>query len=166
MSRSVTTKDWMSPRMKLYLMVFLLVGCAIPAIQGQRAAASLGTKVKKFRRSNRGDKTKTSSSDEYFVQGENNATIVATMKAIFVRPLKELFHLQSSSSSTEGDKERQSSNPSSTEGVAIVVALLVGLVTILFSFWKYYTSNRKEDGEFYVFGLLLPRTELETCTQN
>ena len=157
--------DWMmSPtRKKIYLMIFLLVfvGCTIPTIQGQRAAASLGTKVKKFRdnrsSNKRGNNDKTKTSDEYYVQGENknnNATIVATMNAILVRPLKELFlHIQSSSSSsssssTEGDtNERQNSNPP-TEAGAIVVALLVGLFTILYSFWKYYVSkNRKEDGE-------------------
>ena len=156
-------KDWMmSPtrRTKIYLIMLflLLVGCTIPTIQGQRAAASLGTKVKKFRdRSNR-DKTKTSSgSDEYYVQGENNTTIVATMNAILVRPLKELFvHIQSSSSpssSTDGDNnERKNSfNPPTTEAIAIIVALMVGLVTILYSFWKYYMSSnrKKEDGEFF-----------------
>ena len=130
----------------LALVTMVLVCTMFPSVvHGQRAAASLGTKVKKkFRRSNRDGRTASTDDNGYYVQGENNSTIAkatAIITTIFVRPFGDLF----STSSDEDDEQHQDSD--TTETTRIVVAVLFTLVAILLSFWKYHLSNRKEDGE-------------------
>ena len=136
-----------SRRKLLFALVTMVLVCTMfpSVVHGQRAAASLGTKVKKkFRRSNRDGRTASTDDNGYYVQGEDNSTIAkatAIITTIFVRPFEGLIN----SSSDENDEKQQDSD--ATETARIVVAVLFTFVAILLSFWKYNLSNRKEDGE-------------------